>query len=622
MTYQPIENYGIIGNMYSAALVGMNGSIDWYCYPYFDSPSIFAALLDDQRGGRFQIAPASAISTRKQSYWPDTNVLMTRFLAPDGVGEIVDYMPIASSSGDHGGDSVVYRRLVRRVRVVRGVMAFRVECCPAFNYGRTAHFRQIGPDGVGFHSPGLSLGLLTRIRLRPHDSFDGGVCAEFTLQEGETASFVLQELPPGDASESGVARVRAVAEAEADALFQQTVSYWQGWLAQCTYMGRWREWVHRSALALKLLTFSPTGAIVAAPTTSLPEYMGGVRNWDYRFTWIRDASLTLYSLLRIGFLEEAAQFMSWLEARCRELNPDGSLQLMYSIHGHPMLTEEVLQHLEGYRGSHPVRIGNGAYAQLQLDIYGELLDAIYLYNKYGGPISYDLWTYLRRLLGWVCDNWQRPDEGIWEMRSGRRHFVYSKLLCWVALDRGLRLAEASSFPAPREQWFQARDQIYEAIMARGWSAERGAFVQAFDSDNLDASLLQMSFVRFVSPLDPRMLSTLRSIHRPPKAGGLVSNSLVYRYDVNHSADGLTGEEGAFSMCTFWLVEALTRAGQVDDARLVFEQMLSYANHLGLYAEEIGPSGEALGNFPQAFTHLSLISAAINLDAALGKPGRE
>ena len=622
MAYQPIENYGIIGNTHSAALVGMNGSIDWFCFPYLDSPSVFAALLDDRRGGRFQIAPSSAISTRKQSYWPDTNVLITRFLAPDGVGEIVDYMPIDGTGGGREASPGVYRRLIRRVRVVRGVMAFRLDCCPAFNYGRDPHTTQIGPDGAGFHSPSLSLGLLTRIPLHKHDKYENAVSADFTLQEGETATFVLQELKPGAAGVSGVHRVRAVAEAEADTLFQQTVSYWQRWLSQCTYMGRWREWVHRSALALKLLTFAPTGAIVAAPTSSLPEYVGGLRNWDYRFTWIRDASLTLYSLLRIGFIEEATHFMGWLEARCRELNPDGSLQLMYSIHGQPMLTEEVLSHLEGYRGSSPVRIGNSAYEQLQLDIYGELLDAIYLYNRYGGPISFDLWTYLRRLLGWVCENWQRPDEGIWEMRGGRRHFVYSKLLCWVALDRGLRLADASSFPAPREQWLQVRDQIYEAIMTRGWSAERQAFVQAFDSENLDASLLQMPFVRFVSPHDPRMLSTLRAIHRPPKEGGLVSNSLVYRYDVNLSADGLTGDEGAFSMCTFWLVEALTRAGRVDEARLVFEQMLSYANHLGLYAEEIGPSGEALGNFPQAFTHLSLISAAINLDAALGKPGRE
>ena len=370
---------------------------------------------------------------------------------------------------------------------------------------------------------------------------------------------------------------------------------------------------------LKLLTFSPTGAIVAAPTCGLPEHVGGVRNWDYRYTWIRDAAFTLYSLLRIGFTEEAEQFMAWLEARCRELNTDGSLQLMYGIHGRHTLTEETLDHLEGYRGSRPVRIGNGAYDQLQLDIYGELLDAVYLYAKHGGMVSYDLWTHLRRLLSWVCENWQRPDEGIWEMRSGRQSFVYSKLMCWVALDRGLRLAEMSSFPAERDRWLRVRDQIYEEIMAKGWSPKRQAFVQAYGSDNLDASLLLMPQVFFVSPKDPRMLKTLNAINRSPKEGGLVSNSLVYRYDVKLSADGLTGEEGAFSMCTFWLVEALTRVGQVDRARFIFEQMLGYTNHLGLYAEEIGSSGEALGNFPQAFTHLSLIGAALNLDEALSSP---
>jgi len=489
-------------------------------------------------------------------------------------------------------------------------MAFRMECTPAFNYARDAHETVIGAEGASFHSPSLSLGLTTHVPLKQQGT---GVSAEFTLQKEETVTFVLQETEPG--ADSGL----AVTEAEAEELFRQTVAYWHRWLAKCTYKGRWRESVHRSALVLKLLTFAPTGAIVAAPTCSLPELVSGVRNWDYRYTWIRDSAFTLYSLLRIGFTEEAEQFMAWLEARCHELNPDGSLQLMYSIRGQHTLTEETLDHLEGYRGSRPVRIGNGAYSQLQLDIYGELLDAIYLYAKYGGPISYDLWTHLCRLLSWVCENWQRPDEGIWEMRSGRQSFVYSKLLCWVALDRGLRLADMSSFPAERDRWLLVRDQIYEEIMAKGWSAKRQAFVQAYGGESLDASLLLMPQVFFVSPKDPRMLKTLEAITRSPKAGGLVSNSLVYRYNVKLSADGLTGEEGAFSMCTFWLVEALTRVGQVDRARLIFEQMLGYTNHLGLYAEEIGTSGEALGNFPQAFTHLALISAALNLDQALRSP---
>ena len=611
MVYQPIENYGIIGNARSAALVGMDGSIDWYCFPHLDSPTIFAALLDERRGGHYKIGPASAVHTRKQLYWPDTNVLITRFLSPDGVGEVIDYMPIGAAAEEH--DHAHYHKLMRRVRVVRGVMAFRLECCPAFNYARDTHRTEIVEGGAIFHAPGLSMALSGRI---PFDQVENGVAAEFTLHEDEAVTFVLQE------TAQDAETARAVSEAEADEVFQQTVSYWQRWLARCTYMGRWREWVNRSALVLKLLTFAPTGAIIAAPTSGLPEYIGGPRNWDYRYTWIRDASLTLYSLLRIGFLEEATHFMAWLEARCHELNPDGSLQLMYSIHGQHKIHEEILDHLEGYRGSRPVRIGNGAHTQLQLDIYGELLDAIYLYNKYGGPISYDLWIYVRQLIGWVCDHWRLPDEGIWEVRSGRQQFVYSKLMCWVALDRGLRLAASSSFPADRDRWQRVRDEIYEEIMVRGWSPTRRAFVQAYGNDYLDASLLQMPFVLFVSPRDPRMLSTLSAINRPPRAGGLVSNSLVYRYDVQVSADGLTGEEGTFSMCTFWLVEALCRAGQVDEARLIFEQMLGYANHLGLYAEEIGPSGESLGNLPQAFTHLSLISAAINLDQALGTTGRE
>jgi GH15 family glucan-1,4-alpha-glucosidase len=492
-------------------------------------------------------------------------------------------------------------------------MVFRVVCAPAFNYARDRHETILSAEGACFHAPGLSLGLATRIPLKR----DGDrVSAEFTLQEGETATFALREIAPGASCDI------ALSDIEVAGLFRNTVEFWHRWLAKCTYRGRWREMVHRSALALKLLTYEPTGAIVAAPTCSLPEGIGGERNWDYRYTWIRDAAFTLYGLLRIGFTEEAAQFMSWIEARCHELNPDGSLQIMYGIDGRHILTEETLDHLEGYQGSRPVRIGNGAYNQLQLDIYGELLDSVYLYNKYGMPIGYDLWIELRRLINWVCDNWPRPDDGVWEVRSGQHHFVYSKLMCWVALDRALRLADKRSFPADRDRWLKVRDQIYEEIMSWGWNAERQAFVQYYGSDSLDAANLMMPLVFFLAPTDPRMLQTLDAINRSPAQGGLVSNSLVYRYDVTRSADGLSGEEGTFNICTFWLVEALTRAGRadrarLDEARLMFERMLGYANHLGLYAEETGPSGEALGNFPQAFTHLALISAAFNLDRALG-----
>ena len=611
MGYQPIENYGIVGNMHTVALVGINGSIDWLCLPHFDSPSVFAGILDDHQGGAFKICPTKQDITRRQFYWPDTNVLVTRFLSSEGVAEITDFMPVGGRAGEPRR-----RSLIRSVNVGRGSMTFRLECQPAFNYARDEHEVELIGQGVCFRSKTLSLCLTSSVPLR---QIDQGVAAEFTLHEGQAATFEFQGLLAGEVCGD------PLSEEEETQLFEQTVDYWRQWISKCTYKGRWREMVHRSALALKLLTFEPTGAIVAAPTCSLPEQIGGERNWDYRYTWIRDAAFTLYGLLRIGFTDEAARFMDWLERRSHDLNPDGSLQIMYGIDGRRELAEETLDHLQGYKGSCPVRIGNGAYNQLQLDIYGELLDSVYLYNKYGSPISSDLWGHLRGLVNWVCDHWQEPDEGIWEVRGGRRHFLYSKLMCWVAIDRGLRLADKRSFPADRDRWINTRDRIYEEILEKGWSEKRQAFVQYYGSETLDASNLIMPLVFFMSPSDPRMLKTLDAINRSPSKGGLVSNSLVYRYNASETADGLDGDEGTFNLCTFWLVEALTRAGRTDparlnEARLVFEKMLGYANHLGLYAEETGHSGEALGNFPQAFTHLALISAAFNLDRALGSKG--
>lgn len=609
MAYQPIQNYGIIGNMRTAALVGLNGSIDWLCVPHFDSPSVFAGILDDEKGGRFEIAAIDTDISPKQFYWPDTNVLVTRFHATSGVAEIQDFMPVGLLP-----DSPWQHQLIRRVRVTQGSMEFRVRCHPAFNYARTPHRTVITKQGAGFHSPELSLGLATDISLTMDDC---GVSASFKLEEEQTAVFVL--CPIGSGDDCGP----WPSSTEADELFEQTVKYWRRWLSRCTYTGRWREMVYRSALCLKLLTFEPTGAIVAAPTCSLPESPGGVRNWDYRYTWMRDAAFTVYAFLKIGFTEEADRFLKWLAARAKEVEVDGSLQIVYGIDGRHDLTEQTLEHLHGYRGAKPVRIGNGAYNQLQLDIYGELLDAVYLYNKHVMPIGHDTWTRIRHRLDWLCDHWQQPDEGIWETRGGRRQFVYSKLMCWVALDRGLRLADKRSFPSDRTRWLRVRDQIYDEIMQRGWNAERQAFVQHYDGELLDASNLIMPLVFFLSPNDPRMLATLAAIKRSPKHGGLVSDGLVYRYDSETGEDGLHGREGTFNMCTFWLVEALARAGRVDharldEARLLFERMLGYANHVGLYAEEIGPGGEALGNFPQAFTHLALISAAFNLDRALDK----
>ncbi len=608
MGYQPIENYGVIGDLHTVALIGMNGSIDWLCFPNFDSPSIFAAMLDDQKGGRFQIAPTADGITFKQLYWPETNVLVTRFLSTSGVGEITDYMPI-----DDKGRVEGKHQLVRRVRVVRGSMPFRMVCQPAFNYARDQHKTQLYPEGACFQSPSLQVGLATEVPLKSDGK--GAVTAEFTLGEDESAIFLLQAMPPG----AGCGK--PVAESREDELFQGTVNYWRRWLSQCRYKGRWREMVYRSALVLKLLTYHPTGAIVAAPTCSLPESIGGGRNWDYRYTWIRDAAFALYALMRLGFTEEAAKFMHWLEARCHERREDGSLQIMYGIDGRHELDEITLDHLEGYRGSRPVRVGNAASNQLQMDIYGELMDSVYLYNKYGSPISYELWVELRELLNWVCDNWRQPDDGVWEVRGGRQHFVYSKLMCWVALDRGLRLADKRSFPADRARWMKTRDAIYEEILEKGWNSKRQSFVQYYGCDCLDASSLIMPLVFFMSPTDPHMLKTIDAINRPPDKGGLVSNSLAYRYNTQGGIDGLQGSEGTFNMCTFWLVEALTRAGRedkrrLDQAVLIFDKMLSYSNHLGLYAEETGPCAEGLGNFPQAFTHVALISAAFNLDRAL------
>ncbi len=609
MSYLPIEDYNLIGDMHTAALVGKNGSIDWFCYPHFDSPSVFAAILDHKKGGHFRISPRHNTVASKQFYWPDTNVLLTRFLSKDGVAEILDYMPVGRAARKYGR-----HKLIRRLTMVWGSMPFRVECFPSFNYARDKHETEMRGNGVCFHSDSLSLGLVSHVPLEPHER---GVAADFTLKEGERVLFTLGGIERGE--EPG----ELLPWEEAEERFSMTVDYWQEWISRCTYKGRWREMVHRSALALKLMTFEPTGAIVAAPTCSLPEHIGGERNWDYRYTWIRDAAFTLYALLRIGFTQEAEKFMGWLDGIAHDLNPGAPLQVMYGIDGRHTLTEETLDHLEGYRGSRPVRIGNGAFDQLQLDIYGELMDSIYLYNKYGSPISYDLWTKLRIIVNWVCDNWHRRDTGIWEVRGGRQHFVYSKLMCWVAVDRGLRLAAKRSFPADHERWMRVRDQIYTDIMKNGWNPDRKAFVQYYGSNTLDAANLIMPLVFFVSPTDPRMLSTLNAINRTPGSGGLVTNGLVYRYNLNEYADGLSGEEGTFNMCTFWLVEAMTRAGHtdkamLDSARLIFEKMLGYANNQGLYAEEIGHHGEALGNFPQAFTHLALISAAVNLDLALDR----
>jgi GH15 family glucan-1,4-alpha-glucosidase len=606
--YRPIEDYGLIGDMHTVALVGKDGSIDWCCLPRFDAPSVFACILDAETGGYFQVALRGEEVTTKQFYWPETNVLVTRFLSEDGVGEVRDFMPVAGRASDADR-----RQIIRMVRAVRGTVTFRVECHPVFDYARADHEMDFTGRGVCFRGEEQALSLSTEIEM---ERAGDGVVADVTLREGESTTLLLHDIDPDEGC------APPLSPAAAERAFRDTVQYWRDWLSQCTYTGRWREEVYRSALVLKLLTYEPTGAIVAAPTCGLPEDIGGVRNWDYRYTWIRDAAFTLYAFLRIGFTEEAQNFIDFLAGLVGQTTAgEGPLQIMYGIDGETELTEKTLDHLDGYRGAAPVRIGNGAYDQLQLDIYGELIDAVYLHDKYGVPVSYETWDSVRTFVDWVCDHWQRADEGVWEVRGGRQQFVYSKLMCWVAVDRGLRLARKRSLPADEERWRRCRDEIYEAIMEDGWNEERQAFTQQLEGNILDASTLMMPLVLFISPGDERLLKTLDATLESPDQGGLVSNGLVYRYNVEESADGLEGDEGTFNICTFWLVEALTRASRaeperLEDARLIFEQMLGYANHLGLYAEETGTHGEALGNFPQAFTHLALISAAYNLDRTL------
>jgi pentatricopeptide repeat protein len=408
---------------------------------------------------------------------------------------------------------------------------------------------------------------------------------------------------------------RSIDPAELDRMADDTAEYWKDWLRRSTYTGRWREMVSRSAMTLKLLTYEPTGAPVAAATFGLPEQTGGERNWDYRFTWVRDGSLSMHALANLGYLEEAARFGVWLRDRVAEHvgEASGPLKIMYRVDGSSDLVEENLDHFEGWRGSKPVRIGNGAADQLQLDIYGEAMDALFMGSEHGLPIAHRGWHELTKIIDWVADHWDQPDEGVWETRGGRQDFTYGRFQCWVALDRAIRMAERNGRPANIAKWVVERDRLYEQIMDRGWNEKVGAFTQHYGTEVVDSSLLLMPLEGFVEPLDPMWLSTLRAID-----GQLVSDSLVYRYNPAASPDGLHGDEGTFSLCTFLYVDALARAGRLDEAVLTFEKMQTYGNHLGLFSEEIGPTGEQLGNFPQAFTHLSLINAAMTLNRELDR----
>jgi GH15 family glucan-1,4-alpha-glucosidase len=593
---EPIENHGIIGDLRTVALVALDGWIDFLCWPRFDSPSVFASILDDDRGGRFELQPELLDARRRQLYLPDTNVLLTRFLSHNGVAELSDFFALA------GADSG--QRLIRRAKAVRGVLQFRMRCAPRFDYARAGHESYQENDTVVFRSLGAD-GLALRLRATvPVRLEDGDAFAEFELAPGESAAFIIEDATHGVDS-------AAAASDYVTNTFKEVSDYWRRWVARSTYRGRWRDIVNRSSLVLKLLTSAEHGAMVAAATFGLPEDIGGVRNWDYRYTWIRDAAFTVYAFLRLGHTDEANGFMRWLSDRETECGPDGSLRLMYGVDGHEEMVETELPHLRGYRDSTPVRVGNAALEQLQLDIYGELMDAIYLSDKHGEQVSFRAWEGIVRSTDWLTRNWHRPDESIWEVRGGRREFLHSRLMCWVALDRAIRLSRKRSLPAPLVQWLDVRDAIYHSIHNDFWDPKQQAFVQSKGSTALDASCLLMPLVRFISPTDPRWLSTLKAVGEQ-----LVDDSLVFRYSTEHGTDGLSGGEGTFNMCSFWYVECLARSGDVAQARFLFEKMLGYANHVGLFAEELGPAGEHLGNFPQAFTHLALISAAYYLDRAL------
>ncbi|WP_200215439.1 glycoside hydrolase family 15 protein [Micromonospora coerulea] len=605
-SYPAVEAHGLIGDLQTAALVAMDGTLDWFCAPRFDSPSLFGGLLDRRKGGHCTVSPEGVEYVSKQLYLPGTPILITRFLSANGVGELVDFMPVA---GDQATDR---HRLVRMLRVVRGTMRFRVACEPRFNYGRDPHELYVYPEGQVFRSPGLSLSVsivrypgTTPSQQDLRRSEEGGLWSITTLREGEAGAVVL---------ETGVSpdRPRSYTSGEVQELLEQTRDFWRRWLSRSRYRGRWREMVERSAMTLKLMTYAPTGALIAAPTAGLPEQIGGQRNWDYRYTWIRDASISLHTLLTLGFTDEAWRYMHWVDDRVREARDrEVPLQIMYRVDGSPDLFEEVLDHFEGYRGSAPVRVGNGAANQLQLDIYGEVLNGLHEADSHDLQPSHQLWLNTVRLVDWVCEHWDQPEDGIWETRGGRQDFTYGRLMSWVALDRAVRLAHRRGRPADTDRWVRNRNLIYHQIMARGFHPGRGAFVQHYATDVLDASLLAMPGVGLISSMDPMWQSTLRAMDAE-----LVSDSLVYRYDPGASPDGLPGQESTFTMCSFWYVRALAESGRLDDATLTFEKMLTYSNPLGLYSEEIAPTGEQTGNFPQAFSHLSLIGTAVHLDRLL------
>jgi GH15 family glucan-1,4-alpha-glucosidase len=594
--YAPIADHGVIGDSRTAALVALDGTLDFLCLPEFDSPTVFAALLDAERGGAFAIAPVEGAVGGEQRYVRDTNVLVTRFATKDGDVELVDFMPVDRAPST--------TRIVRMVRAAprgwRGRGRLRMRCMPRFDYGRVSPVAELTPSGATFTGAGIQLHLTSSV---PLTLIDGGRGAEavFDVEARHRACFVLEHVQ-GRVSGRGADALDARWAARA---LRRTIVFWRRWIAPARYDGQWRSAVRRSALVLKLLQSRCSGAIVAAPTFGLPEQIGGARNWDFRYAWIRDASFIAYAFVRLGMRDPSNAFTRWAVARCEDARHPGELQSFYGIDGRRTLTETTLDHLEGHRGSRPVRIGNAAFEQLQLDIHGELIDALYLRDVHNEPTPRALWRHVVALTDWVCRNWQRADQGIWEVRGSGQEFLYSRVMCWVAVDRALRLAGRRGFEAPREAWRATRDAIRGDVHDNFWNARIGAFVGSKGSASVDAACLVMPLVGFIPVSDQRWRSTLRVVETR-----LVRDGLVRRYDMT----GMDTEAGsltapAFTACSFWYAECLARGGEMEKARATMRQLLARANHLGLFAEDIGADGSQLGNFPLGLTHAALIGAA-------------
>jgi GH15 family glucan-1,4-alpha-glucosidase len=597
--YRPIRDYALIGDAHTAALVASDGSIDWCCWPHFDSPAIFCRLLDQRKGGWFQIQPAQDYQVTR-SYAGPTSVLATTFSTDDGQFRLTDFMPVERLTESHRGEDIASRHdILRLVEGLSGSVEVEISFRPTFDYARAETAIVMCEGGAIASSGREALALACQIQFKR--DYAGALIGHFRLSEGERVWVSLHYY------EDTAAEDIKLSPPDGERELEQTLKYWEQWWSDCRYNGPYRDLVRRSALTLKLLTFEPTGAIIAAPTTSLPEQIGGVRNWDYRYTWLRDSALIIYALQLLGYSEEATDFFNWLDRLC--ITCHSKLQIMYTIHGKPHLPEHTLDHLEGYRKSRPVRVGNAAFDQKQLDIYGEVLDAAHLYHELiGQPVRAEWWDELSFMADETVRRWREPDQGIWEVRGGPRHFLYSKLMCWVALDRAIRLAERLNTTPDTALWKRTSDEIRRAILAEGYNKDIGAFTQAFGEQSLDASALVIPLTGFLPATDPRVQSTVERIQQR-----LTSQGLVHRY---LTEDGLPGTEGTFAMCSFWLVDNLALQGRTDEARELFERVAGYANDLGLLAEEIDPaSGELLGNYPQGFTHLALIRSALHIAKA-------